>query len=257
MAAALRLATVDKGHDPRDFTLVVLGGAGPLHACAIADAAGIGRVVVPPRPGLGSARGLLVTDLKLEAVRSWPALLAAAPLDEAGRILDGLAAELRTELAAQGLTDPARVEVVRLLDLRYLGQSHELRVPWRDGGEDAAALAERFHALHRQVYGFHVPGEPVEVVALRATALGRVLRPEEPRLAAAGGPPPQAGVRPLLADDPARPVAAAVYDRADLLWGHRLMGPALIHEPDATTYLPPGWRAAVDVRGDLLLERVS
>lgn len=254
MAGALRLATVDKGYDPREFSLVVLGGAGPQHACAIAAEAGIRRVVIPPRPGLGSAQGLLVTDLKLESVLSWPGLLQAAPLGEVEGRLAELEAGLRRELAAQGIGDPARVEVQRLCDLRYLGQSFELPVPW-GAGEAAAALAERFHALHERRYGFSVAEEPVELVGARVLAFGRVPRMTPARLAPGGGRPAPAGSRAVVTEAGSAPVQIPAYERGGLGAGDRVGGPALIHEDDATTYLPPGWAATVGAHGDLVAER--
>jgi N-methylhydantoinase A len=251
MAAALRLATVDKGHDPREFALVVLGGAGPLHACAIAADAGIRRVVIPPRPGLGSAQGLLVTDLRLESVLSWPGRLDAVPLDALAGRLDDLEAGLRRELAAQGIGGAERVEVQRLLDLRYLGQSFELAVPLA-AGEGAGALAARFHALHERRYGFCVPEEPVELVAARVLAAGRVARPDPAPAPRGTGSPAPVGVRAVVTDRPGAPADAAVYERAALGAGDRVAGPALVHEPDATTYLPPGWTAEVGGHGDLV-----
>src|SRR5205085_4974970 len=122
MAAALRIATVDKGYDPREFTLIALGGAGPLHACEIAASAGVQRVVIPPRPGLGSALGLLATELKAESVVSWPGPLAGLDLAPIAERLDDLEASLRTEVERQG-AEPGSITAARLLDLRYLGQS--------------------------------------------------------------------------------------------------------------------------------------
>lgn len=250
MAAALRLATVDKGHDPRDFALVALGGAGPLHACEIAGAAGIGRVAVPPRPGLGSSLGLLVTDLKVEAVVSWPGLLAELDQTSVGVRLDELEAELREELRRQGVREAERIEVTRALDLRYLGQSFELSVPWRDPAD-----AERmFHGEHRRRYGFAAAEELIELVALRVTALGRVGQPPRLALPEASAPPAPLGSRAVVAADPAVPVRAALHDRGALAAGHRLLGPALIFEHDATTWLPPGWTLNVQPAGHLLLE---
>jgi N-methylhydantoinase A len=251
MAGALRLATVDKGYDPREFTLVVLGGAGPLHACAIAEDAGIRSVLIPPRPGLGSAQGLLVTDLKLESVLSWPSGLSAAPLGEIEGNLQSLAAGLRRELAAQGIGGPDRVAVQRLCDLRYLGQSFELSVPWAVG-EGAAALAARFHALHEQRYGFSVPEEPVELVSARVLAIGRVDRVEPARVPAGGGAPAPVATREAVADG-----LVPVYERWSFGAGDRVAGPALVHDPDATTYLPSGWSAVVGDHGELVGERVE
>jgi N-methylhydantoinase A len=254
MAAALRLATVDKGYDPRDFTLVALGGAGALHACEIADAAGVRRVVVPPRPGLGSALGLLATELKAEAVASWPGPLRSVDLEPVGAQLEAMETELREELQRQGAA-PDSVSVGRLLDLRYLGQSFELRVAW--AGPDAAEIERMFHVLHKKLYGFSVPAEPVELVALRVTALGSVGPPPRLELGAATGPVVSVGNRALITSDPARREKAELIERDTLAAGHQLEGPALVFDADATTYLPPGWLLNVESGANLVLERTA
>jgi N-methylhydantoinase A len=251
MGAALRLASVDKGHDPRQFALVALGGAGPLHACEIAAAAGIRRVIVLPRPGLGSALGLLVTDLKVEAVVSWLGLVRVADLSSVSRRMRALERELREELANQGVTGSTRADIRCWLDLRYLGQSFELRVPW-DPNLTSESLVERFHEAHRHLYGFAVPEEPVEFVALRASGFGRVSQPPRDDLASASTPAQPLGVRRLIADDPSRAVPAGIYRRGKLLAGHEVEGPSLIIDPDATTYLPSGWTARVEQAGHLI-----
>jgi N-methylhydantoinase A len=252
MAAALRLATVDKGYDPRDFTLVALGGAGPLHACEIAASAGVRRVVVPPRPGLGSAFGLLATELKTEAVVSWPGPLASIDLSPLGARLDEMESELRDELSRQGAA-AGSITAHKLLDLRYLGQSYELRLPWE--GPDRAHVEQMFHVLHKRHYGFAVPSEPVELVALRVTALGGVGRPPRLELATATSPVRSLGQRQLITDDASHRAEAALIDRSALAAGHTIEGVALVFDADATTYVPPGWALAVERDGNLVLER--
>jgi N-methylhydantoinase A len=252
MAAALRLATVDKGYDPRDFTLVALGGAGPLHACEIAGSAGVRRVVVPPRPGLGSALGLLATELKAEAVVSWPGPLSDVDLSPLGGRLDELEGGLREQLARQGAAANS-IAAHRLLDLRYLGQSHELRVPWES--PDRGRIEHMFHVLHQRHYGFSVPSEPVELVALRVTALGSVGQPPRVELPTATSPVQALGERPLITDESGRRLPAALIDRSALAGGHALDGPALVFDADATTYMPPGWSLRVERDANLVLER--
>jgi N-methylhydantoinase A len=255
MGAALRIATVDKGYDPRGFALLAMGGAGALHACEIAGSVGMRRMVVPPQPGLASAWGLLATDLKVEAVVSWPMPLAAADLAAVDARLVELEATLRRRLEAQGVRDPGRVEVLRALDLRYLGQSFELPIPFAAG---EAALADAFHAAHHHRYGFAAPDEPVELVALRVTALGRLTRPRRPRLPqAAGRPQPVDRRRVMLASGPERWVEAPVFERGGLGAGHRLEGPALIVEPEATTYVPPRWAVRVEPTAHLVADEVG
>jgi N-methylhydantoinase A/oxoprolinase/acetone carboxylase beta subunit len=153
MVAAIRVVTVARGVDPRELALVAFGGAGPLHACAVADALGMRAVVVPPRAGVLSAVGLLAAPRQVDLVRSWPAGAGEAGL--------GAAAQSLAEAAAQSLGEPAAsVEVA--FDCRYAGQGHELTVATVDG----------FHAEHERRNGFARPDAPVEVIAIRATARG-------------------------------------------------------------------------------------
>ena len=248
MAAALRIATVDKGYDPREFTLIALGGAGPLHACEIAASAGVQRVVIPPRPGLGSALGLLATELKAESVVSWPGALADLDLAPIAERLDELESSLRSEVERQG-AEPGSITAARLLDLRYLGQSFELRIPWP--GPDADGIERMFHVEHRRHYGFAVATEPVELVALRVSALGSVGQPPRSVVSPAIGPVAILGKRNLITDDAASRIEASLVDRGDLYAGHKVEGPALIFDADATTYLPPGWTLVVESDGNL------
>jgi N-methylhydantoinase A len=254
MAAALRLATVDKGYDPREFTLVALGGAGPLHACEIAASAGVKRVVVPPRPGLGSALGLLVTELKAEAVASWPGPLSGVDLPPLGERLAQMESSLREELARQGAA-PGTITAHRLLDLRYLGQSFELRIPWER--PERSHIEQMFHVLHRRHYGFAVLTEPIELVALRVSALGGVGSPPVVQLAAAADPVEAAGRRRLITDDTGRRLEAPLVERSALYAGHVLEGPALVFDADATTYVPPRWSLRVERDANLTLEALG
>jgi N-methylhydantoinase A len=208
--------------------------------------------VVPPRPGLGSALGLLATELKSEAVVSWPGPLARVDLSPLGARLDEMEAGLREELSRQGAA-PGSISAHKLLDVRYLGQSYELRLPWE--GPDRARIEQMFHVLHKRHYGFAVPSEPVELVALRVTALGGVGRPPRLELPTATSPVHALGQRQLISDDAARRSEAALIDRAALAAGHTIEGVALVFDADATTYVPPGWALRVERDGNLVLER--
>jgi N-methylhydantoinase A len=257
MANAVRVVTVQRGVDPAGLTLVPFGGAGPLHAGELAQDLGIPVVAVPPGPGLLCALGLLVEDLRTDAVRTH-----LAPLEPAG--LPALAArfaELEAEAAAwldrEGVP-PARRRLERWLDLRYVGQNFELLVPvpdetWRDG--DCRALRRRFLETHERVYGFAAEDEPVQVVNVRLVTRGLADPPRLARLAA--GPTDPAGAvvdrRPVHVDDRAGVVACPVYDRARLLAGQRLAGPAVVEQFDATTLLLPGQTATVDPLGFLVI----
>jgi N-methylhydantoinase A len=251
MAKVLRIVSVERGLDPRDFTLMAFGGGGPLHACALAADLAIPRVVVPRYPGLFSALGLLAADVRATFSRSLVAPLDAATVGDARRIAAALAADARAGLRAQGVDDAA-IRTHLELDLRYVGQSFDLTVPF-DG--DAAALADAFHRRHERRYGYAARDEPVEVATVRVTATG------------SGGTAPQTAIR-AGADGAANArsgtrrawdaggfVEAAVYDRERLGPGVGFAGPAIVEQYDTTTWVPRGWGAVADYAGNLMLER--
>ncbi len=253
MVGAIRVVSVERGFDPRDFTLVPFGGAGPLHGCAIADLLGITRVLVPPAPGVLCAQGLLAADLKAEFTRS-----VAEPLGAADPVrLDAAFAALEDEAAAWFAEEevvPGARRLRRVALMRYEEQGHELPVPWREPA-DLSALGADFGAAHRALYGFDLPGVAMEIVTLRVEATGV--------LPAAAPTPPSGGEaaaaeiarQSLLLDG--RPVEVPVLDRARLGAGAEVDGPAIISQMDATTLLAAGWRAAVHASGALLLTRGS
>jgi N-methylhydantoinase A len=248
MAKVLRIVSVERGLDPRDFTLMAFGGGGPLHACALADDLDVPRVVVPRHPGLFSALGLLAADLRVTLARS-----LVAPLDEAcavaaRAIAAELTAQARTQLDVQGVA-PERQRVLVEIDVRYLGQSFDLTIPL-DG--DANALAAAFHARHERRYGYAARDEAVELAAVRVTAFG-----PSGTLPAADAPPAGAaepsGSREVW--DRGTFVRADVYQRERLPLGATLAGPAIVEQYDTTTWVPAGWRAHVDPQANLILER--
>ena len=257
MERAVRVVSVERGHDPREFALVAFGGAGPLHACDLADALRIPRVVVPRFPGVLSAFGMLAADVARDFSE---AVLAPVPEDPAGagdlarRLearLAGLEERARREMAAAGEAGGWRA--ARALDVRYQGQSYELTIPVEAPHPDAFGPA--FHQAHRQRYGHAAPGRPLEVVALRLKlwAPGPELAPA-PAFPDAGAGPSQVGEATVWFDGP---TAAAVHDRDRLRPGDAVAGPALVTQLDATTAIPPGWRGTVDGQGNLILERGS
>lgn len=256
MERALRTVSVEQGYDPRAFTLLPFGGAGPLHACDLAEALAIPRILCPPMPGVLSAFGMLVADVTSDASQSVLSSVAALhddlrPLAEA---CQGLCAKVEAAIAAER-TAPATITAA--LDLRYRGQSYELTVPLAlplsRAALDQAVAA--FHAAHAQRYGYAMPAESVEAVTLRvrATAAGASLtlpaRPVE-------GADPSAA---RLADrsvwfDAAAPRATACYDRARLAPGNRLAGPAILLQYDSTVVVAPDWHGRIDATSNLWLE---
>ncbi len=257
MARALRVISVERGHDPRRFTLVAFGGAGPLHACDLAEALAIPRVLVPPFPGVLSAFGMAASPITTDHVQ---ALLAPVEDDGAfthrlGRAFAMLESQARRSLRSQFGRSSAPV-MRRSLDLRYAGQSYELTIPVsaRADGCDPARFLAAFHRAHGRRYGHADAERAVEVVAvrLRAELPGAPVRLA--RLARGDGDPRLGRVGREAVWFGGRPRATWLYDRSRLRGGDRLRGPALVLQLDATTAIPPGWQGRVDDTGNLLLE---
>jgi N-methylhydantoinase A len=255
MERALRRVSVEQGHDPRDYTLVPFGGAGPLHAVALAEALGMRRVLVPPTPGVLSALGLLMADVVYDTARAVLVRADAlvddpAPLDEARA---AAAADVRDVLADHG--DPA---LDLELDVRYVGQSYELSVPLAAPitGETVAQAVDAFHERHEARYSHADPDEPVEVVALRVRGRVAVPPPALPREPETDAPLDDALLhrRPVWFDADG-PTETPAYDRTALRHGHALDGPAILHQYDTTIVVPPGWHARVDARQNVRIER--
>jgi N-methylhydantoinase A len=253
MAKVLRIVSVERGHDPRDFTLLAFGGGGPLHACAVAADIGVGRIVVPGAPGVFSAYGLLAADVRQVAVRSLVAPADDETWKRTRKLFDALAREGDTALAEQGVAKADR-SFVRELDLRYVGQSTELVVSAPRSLEEAVGS---FHARHEQRYGFAARHDPVEIVTARVVAIGTT---PKPRLVAAAAPARRAPEQRALRER--RPVFdgtaftdTPVYGRAALRPGDAFDGPAVVEQYDATTYVAPGWSARTDEYGNLVMEQ--
>jgi len=244
MERALRRVSVERGQAPAGLSLVAFGGAGPLHACALAELLGIEDVLVPVAPGALSAVGLATAAPVATASRSILRPVGAPPADWRATFAE-LEAEALTTLGEGGAR---RLE--RLADVRYAGQSWELTVPWPDA---AAGLEVAFEEAHRQRYGYGRPGVPLEVVTLRVRAEG------EP-MADLPLPPPLRRETPssqrLVLDD-GRQAAVPLWHRWSLAPGMVVIGPALITQSDATTFVPPEWCAAVEAWGDLALRRAG
>ena len=247
MAGAIRTVSIEQGIDPRGSTLVAYGGAGGLHATALARLLGMESVVIPPHTGVFSALGLLLSPSRVDAART---VLLRQP-DEArlDRDVRAVAGQAREQLRTT--TGSAPEGVTTQVDVRYVGQSHELVVPYQpsQGGE---VLAERFHRLHAARNGFSRPQDPIEAVTVRAEATGR------PPLRAVDLPswePRGEGRRRGRTVFTSRGTATAdVWWRPGLEPGRELLGPAVVEEPDATTYLAPGERARVHDTGALEVE---
>ncbi len=246
MVGALRVVSVERGHDPRDFALVAFGGAGPLHGCALASLLGIAQVLIPPAPGVLCADGLLAADLKAGFSRTLPQA-GAIDADAAAEVFAALERQAADWFAAEQVAPAART-LHRIALLRYQGQGGEIAVAWT---APAAALRTAFAEAHAALYGFALD-RPVELVTLRVEALGRMPHPVAASLPAGGGAT-ATGTWPVQFADGARRVP--LHARAALGAGDRLAGPAIVTQLDATTLIPPGWSGAVHPSGAILLTR--
>jgi N-methylhydantoinase A len=258
MVGAIRVVSVERGHDPRDFSLLPFGGAGPLHGGALARLLGMSTIVVPPGPGVLSALGLLVSNLKAEFSRTCLQKAGALDAEAVARVFAELEAEAIAWLDAEAVPEEAR-RVARYASLRYQHQGFELNVPWasREATEaSVVATVAAFHRLHERLYTFAQEDTPVEIVTLRVDARGVFPSPAMLELPAAA-PLEQArtGTQALFLETGR--AEAAIYARERLGAGARISGPAILTQLDATTLLLPGQAATVDRLGNLIVREDS
>ncbi|MBZ0281045.1 MAG: hydantoinase/oxoprolinase family protein, partial [Anaerolineae bacterium] len=276
---ALRRVSVARGYDPRDFTLVAFGGAGPLHACEVAERLDIPRVLVPRYPGVLCAFGLLVADVQLDYSRSvlsaeYQVLSKEMSVssdqltDKSGQqsggnnpimgIVDEMVAQARGDLAREGIAE-AEMIFSPLVDMRYQGQAYELTIDFKphpqplskhgEGSQNTMSdLVEAFHAAHERTYGHALRGRAVELVNVRLQAIGLVEKPELAR-------------EEILRVEQATPLQVredgmALYERENLAPGSVFEGSALAFQYDSTVFIAPGWSARVDGYRNLIVERI-
>jgi N-methylhydantoinase A len=255
---AIRVISVRRGHDPRQYTLVAYGGAGPLHAGWIAAELGIPRVLIPEHPGLLAAFGHLVSDHRADFSLTRIADLDRVTVDEVAALFGGL-----EQAGTDWLTEeeiPSRCQtLLRTVDARYVGQSYELSVPVPNHLKETdslARLATAFHELHDQHFGHIAPQEPVQLVTYRVAAIGRRTPIKRQAVARSVGPADARGERvAYLAPDRSCAIACPVFARETLGPGQVLVGPALVDQMDSTTVILPGHVATVDGRGNLIMTR--
>ncbi|MGO4211237.1 hydantoinase/oxoprolinase family protein [Terriglobus sp. 2YAB30_2] len=242
MEKAIRVISIERGYDPREFTLVSFGGAGPLHACSMARSLQIPRVLVPRLPGVLSALGILLADTVRDYSRT--VMLPASDAETLAAQLQELETRATEELQRQGLFGEAEHSI----DLRYVGQGYELNVPY------GTSHLEEFHSLHRKRYGYASAETPVEVVNVRVRVTVRTTPVDLPKSELIAGDGSQAVLRtrPIYFDGAWR--ESKVYQREQLRSGDRFAGPALIAEYSSTTVVPPGCIAEVDAFGNLVIE---
>jgi N-methylhydantoinase A len=257
MSLAVRAVSVEKGYDPRDCVLVPSGGGGALHATAIARELAVPRVIIPPMPAHFSAVGMLLADLKHDYVQTFVHELGETSGGQIADAFAGLEKSATDTLREEG-AGPEQIQLRRFLDMRYRGQEYTLAVPLTEdlrAIRDFNAIRSRFDQLHQEHYGHSAPKEPVMMVNLRLSALGRFDNRLPLAAAARDGDGGVRGKRPVIFVD--RPMQSPIYLRSGFKAGDRLDGPAVIEELGATILLYPGDRMEVNEFGHLVIEVVS
>ncbi|MFC0218197.1 hydantoinase/oxoprolinase family protein [Pseudochelatococcus lubricantis] len=252
MLGALRAVLLQRGLDPRDFTLVASGGAGPVHICDLMEIAGIPQGLVPNYPGQFSAFGFIMTDARVDRHRTVQQISKYFDGERATRAMTELVEGAIDELKSQGYTQ--RIEIHRSIEARYMGQNHELELsfPADEFSEDNIAdMWERFHREHEARFGFSIPGETIETVNLKVVAVAVSDKPEMRELPVTDAPPQPASRRKVHFADGWHEVP--VYDRATFRQGDRIAGPAVVEESASVTILQPGQALGVDRIGNLII----
>lgn len=259
MANAIRSRTVQKGHDPRKFALVAFGGAGPMTAVEVARYLKIPKVIVPLYPGITSALGLLTTDLKYDFMRTEFMLSTNLRIEKLRRDAEELEKAARDQLLRDGLSEE-RIRFARSLDLRYLGQGYELRVPVPAGSIDEPTMEKvwaDFHERHRLEYGHYFPGNPIEIVNLRVTGIGLMPALTHPRFDNRHRRLEEAWLKSgetyFRLDGALRKLRTEFFERPRIPVGASIAGPAIILQKDSTTVLPPGSEAVVDEFANIII----
>lgn len=257
MADATKVVSVEKGHDPREFALVAAGGAGALHGSKIAEIVGIPTVIVPKTASVFCAMGMLESDIKHDYVRTMWAPLESLDLNELNHVFNQMETEARRTLKSEGIPEE-RIEIERGMDLRYMGQHHEVTVLIPEGEITCHTLpqiAERFHAAHQRLFLYSEPDSPLESINVRVTGIGKI--PKTPLQSwPEGGPdasPALKGKRSAYFSEAGGWVETPIYDGSRLRAGNRIVGPAIIEEVTTTIVVCPRDQAEIDRLGNVVI----
>lgn len=254
IASAIRQHTIERGLDPREFVLVAYGGAGPLHAIEVATEIGVTHILVPPSPGVTSALGLLLTDIRHDSVSTFLRPANATTPEEVNAIYENLKERGKVKLANEGIL-PDRMAFNYSIDLRYVGQTHELTINLPCSSYDLVThqqLASLLQKNHMKEFG-HAPDleEPIEIVNLRLACLGLIDRPQLPEVSKGPLPDPIGEYSVFMKDNW---YDTSVYERSQLHWENVIKGPAIIEQMDSTTLILPGWTGTINRYGSILLK---
>lgn len=256
MAEALQVVSVQQGYDPREFALVVAGGAGPIHACMIARELGIPLIIVPRESSVFCAAGMLISDLRHDYVRTCTMDVDKLDIARVNRLYAEMTREAKDALQAEGIS-PDRIRLSYSADLRYIMQFNEVEVSTTSSGEMSAdeisTMVDAFNSRHDALYGYSLPGAPVELINLRVSALGITEKPVFERLAFAGEDASSAlkGRRNAFFDG--QFVDTPVYDGLKIGYGNRVIGPAIIEQPTTTIIVTPDYEVRCDEYGSYVM----
>lgn len=256
MLNALKLISVRKGYDPREFTLVAFGGGGPMHAPALARELGVKKVIVPVAASVFSAWGMLMTDLRHDYIQTYIRRVNEVDLSELNQEWLKIEEQALAQFRAEDI-EPGKVVFSRFVDMRYLGQEHTVKVPVPNGEWNQAAVEEvirRSHEVHEHHYTFKLEGAATEIVNLHLVSFGLVNKPEISKMEKIGGSAEEAlsETRPVLYEG-AGWIETRVYDRDKLAAEVTVEGPAIVEEPSASTVIYPGQSLTVDIYGNLII----
>ena len=261
MLRALKSVTVERGHDPANFTIIAIGGNGGVHGWGMAEALGVTRIIVPPVSGLFSALGMLFVEVQRESVRSFYREFASGAADDLNAQFEALVAEATKLLTEDGFESPAQREITAYAGMKYVGQIESLAVPIRElplDDEALTVLADDFGAEHERTYGYRSDKEPKQTVYLKAVGRGLSSKPRVPDHVSRGNKLAnvERTARPVYFGDERGWRDTPVVDRESLTDSGD-SGPLIIEEYDCTTVVPPGWRASLDSWNNIVLSRIA
>ncbi len=256
MMNALKLISVRRGYDPRDFTMVAFGGGGPIHGPSLAREMRIKRVVVPVAASVFSAWGMLMTDVRHDFIRTKIMSLQGAAVEELNALWDSMQQEARERFALEGVPE-GQAAFSFIADMRYMGQEHTVQVsappvPWKE--EDKQEIMERFHATHEHFYTFRLDDTPAEIVNLHLVAFGRLDKPALREIPVQEGATPACRVQRRVFFEGDGWLDTPIYDRDQLGAGFTCAGPAVVEEPTTATVVCPGQTLSVDKYGNLIID---
>ena len=259
MADATKVVSVQKGFDPREFALISAGGACSIHACKIAEEVGSTKVIVPKAASVFCALGMLESDIRLDNVRSFSGTIPGLDLDAFNKVIEEAEIDAMALLAHEGVRKEES-SLERYLDIRYVGQHHEVTVPMPSDCVITPAqveeIAQTFHNAHERLYSYQTPETPIEIVNLRVTAVGHVEKTglEKQTPSTAKVEDALKNTRPIYFEEYKKWTDVPVYDRNKLFTGHHIQGPAVIEERITTIIVHPNWNATVDEFGNVVME---